>query len=252
MTTIYIDSRKRVAGTDADFEFDIGETVHLQGSGRLQDPGRRHFLEHRPRYLFVLAGHGPWHLEQRIAPGWRLHGGEARSMDILELCCRHLCGEHQRDRRGLRRQQAHSERPGAAEPVPGHQRLSAGRFRIQPPEHQPFTGPQLYKRRSADLQLRGHESVQRALPEMLQPGQRCRHGGSFGPRHHRQDYLQPRRRLHHGSLDGRQPPGEHPRAHHPALFTLPAHRRPWQRGEPARHQHQLLCVLGWLSNSSGE
>ena len=35
MTSIWIDSRKRVAGTDADFEFDIGETVHLQGSARL-------------------------------------------------------------------------------------------------------------------------------------------------------------------------------------------------------------------------
>ena len=29
-TTIYIDSRKRVAGDDASFEMDIGETIHLQ------------------------------------------------------------------------------------------------------------------------------------------------------------------------------------------------------------------------------
>ena len=35
MTTIWIDSRKRVAGRDEDFEFDIGETVHLPGSARL-------------------------------------------------------------------------------------------------------------------------------------------------------------------------------------------------------------------------
>ena len=35
MTSISIDSRKCVAGTDSDFEFDIGETVHLQGSARL-------------------------------------------------------------------------------------------------------------------------------------------------------------------------------------------------------------------------
>ena len=35
MTSIWVDSRKRVAGTDADFEFDIGQTVHLQGSARL-------------------------------------------------------------------------------------------------------------------------------------------------------------------------------------------------------------------------
>ena len=35
MTSIWVDSRKRVAGNDADFEFDIGQTVHLQGSARL-------------------------------------------------------------------------------------------------------------------------------------------------------------------------------------------------------------------------
>ncbi|CAE7580983.1 unnamed protein product, partial [Symbiodinium pilosum] len=35
MTSIWVDSRKRVAGTDSDFEFDVGETVHLQGSARL-------------------------------------------------------------------------------------------------------------------------------------------------------------------------------------------------------------------------
>ncbi|CAE7249636.1 unnamed protein product, partial [Symbiodinium sp. CCMP2456] len=34
MTSIWVDSRKRVAGSDADFEFDIGQTVHLQGSAR--------------------------------------------------------------------------------------------------------------------------------------------------------------------------------------------------------------------------
>ena len=35
MTSIWVDSRKRVAGTDADFEFDVGQTVHLQGSAKL-------------------------------------------------------------------------------------------------------------------------------------------------------------------------------------------------------------------------
>ena len=34
-TTIYVDSRKRVAGDDASFEFDIGETLHLQTSAKL-------------------------------------------------------------------------------------------------------------------------------------------------------------------------------------------------------------------------
>ena len=34
-TTIYVDSRKRVAGDDASFEFDIGETLHLQTGAKL-------------------------------------------------------------------------------------------------------------------------------------------------------------------------------------------------------------------------
>ena len=35
MTTIYIDSRKRVAGDDSSFEFDIGETIHMQTGAKL-------------------------------------------------------------------------------------------------------------------------------------------------------------------------------------------------------------------------
>ena len=35
MSTIYVASRKRVAGDDASFEFDIGETIHLQTGAKL-------------------------------------------------------------------------------------------------------------------------------------------------------------------------------------------------------------------------
>ena len=35
MTTIYCDSRKRVAGDDASFEMDIGETIHMQTGAKL-------------------------------------------------------------------------------------------------------------------------------------------------------------------------------------------------------------------------
>ena len=35
MSTIYCDSRKRVAGDDASFEMDIGETIHLQTGAKL-------------------------------------------------------------------------------------------------------------------------------------------------------------------------------------------------------------------------
>ena len=35
MTTIYVDSRKTVAGLDSDFEVDLGESLHLQSDARL-------------------------------------------------------------------------------------------------------------------------------------------------------------------------------------------------------------------------
>ena len=35
MTTIYVDSRKRVAGSDSDFDVDLGESLHLQSDARL-------------------------------------------------------------------------------------------------------------------------------------------------------------------------------------------------------------------------
>ena len=35
MTTIYVDSRKRVAGLDSDFEVDLGDSLHLQSDARL-------------------------------------------------------------------------------------------------------------------------------------------------------------------------------------------------------------------------
>ena len=35
MTTIYVDSRKRAAGSDSDFEVDLGESLHLQSNARL-------------------------------------------------------------------------------------------------------------------------------------------------------------------------------------------------------------------------
>ena len=35
MSTIYIDSRKRVAGTDSDFEIDLGETLHIDSGAKL-------------------------------------------------------------------------------------------------------------------------------------------------------------------------------------------------------------------------
>ena len=50
-----MDSRKRVAGSDSDFEVDLGELLHLQSDApdRLQDPLGQQFPVHGPgRYLY--------------------------------------------------------------------------------------------------------------------------------------------------------------------------------------------------------
>ena len=66
MTSIWVDSRKRVAGTDSDFKFDVGETVHLQGSARLGVFNIRvadTFLSTDRGNRPLLARHRPGHSE---------------------------------------------------------------------------------------------------------------------------------------------------------------------------------------------
>ena len=56
MTTMYVDSRKRVAGSDSDFEVDLGESLHLQSDARLAVYKIRlansFLLTDRGRYLY--------------------------------------------------------------------------------------------------------------------------------------------------------------------------------------------------------
>ena len=77
MTTIYVDSRKKVAGSDSDFEVDLGESLHLQSDARLA------VYKIRLADSFVDAALGT-------------------------LNC------HEQPERCLRRQPADPERPGAA------------------------------------------------------------------------------------------------------------------------------------------
>ena len=113
MTTIYVDSRKRVAGSDSDFEVDLGESLHLQSDARLTVFKIRladSFLStDRGRYLYwvdAALGTLNWaSLPEGAYTGPRL---------ALQLCHRYLQRDHQQPERCLRRQQAHPERPGAA------------------------------------------------------------------------------------------------------------------------------------------
>ena len=54
MTTVYIDSRKRVSGSDSEFEVDLGETLHLQSDapGGVQAESRRFLSTDRGQYLY--------------------------------------------------------------------------------------------------------------------------------------------------------------------------------------------------------
>ena len=86
MTTIYVDSRKRVAGSDSDFEVDLGESLHLQSDARLVVYKIRladSFLStDRGRYLgWVDAG---------VVARGRVHWRTVGRLDQLQLCHRHL------------------------------------------------------------------------------------------------------------------------------------------------------------------
>ena len=89
MTTIYVDSRKRVAGSDSDFEVDLGESLHLQSDARLAVYKIRiadSFLStDRGRYLYWVGGRRARHAELGAPSGGRLHGLPAGGLDQLQL-----------------------------------------------------------------------------------------------------------------------------------------------------------------------
>ena len=116
MTTIYVDSRKRVAGSDSDFEVDLGESLHPQSDARLAVYKIRiadSFLS-----LPLLGGRRARHAELGAPSGRRLHGLPAGSLDQLQLRHCRLQRDHEQPQRSLRRQPPHSERSGAAAAVP--------------------------------------------------------------------------------------------------------------------------------------
>ena len=88
MTTIYVDSRKRVAGSDSDFEVDLGESLHLQSDARLAVYKIRiadSFLStDRGRYLYwVDAALGT--LNWALLPEGAYTGSTAGGLDQLQL-----------------------------------------------------------------------------------------------------------------------------------------------------------------------
>ena len=75
MTTIYIDSRKRVAGADSDFEVDLGESLHLRRQARrVQDPPGGQLPVDRPRPLSLFGRRRARHAQLGAAAGGRPPG----------------------------------------------------------------------------------------------------------------------------------------------------------------------------------
>eukprot|EP00439_Symbiodinium_sp_Y106_P034055 s4098_g4.t1 len=129
MTTIWVDSRKRVAGTDSDFEFDVGETVHLQGSARLG------VFKIRVADTFLSTDRGTYLYWRDTALGT------------------------------APRRRLHRRAPGSAAtspaPLTWSRATSWRRHARQAPEHQPPAGPQLRERggQSAGLHLRADAAL---------------------------------------------------------------------------------------------
>ena len=72
MTTIYVDSRKKVAGLDSDFEVDLGESLHLQSDARFavyKTPGRQFPLD-GPGPVDAALGTLNWPRARTLAHGW--------------------------------------------------------------------------------------------------------------------------------------------------------------------------------------
>ena len=242
MTTIYVDSRKRVAGTDADFEFDVGETVHLQNSARLG------VFKIRVADTFLSADRGTylyWRDAALNTLNWaQLPVGAYTGARLSNFAAatyvestNEITVAWDGNRTILNDQELRNLFPSGAS-------YPAGRHADQTLEHQPPARPQLHRGRVPDFQLCRHEPLQRAVPSLLQPGQRRRQRGTPGTRHHCQDHLQPGGGLHHAVQHGRQSPSQSQGPDHLAIPPLQIDRFGRQCSESPGHQHQFLHLLG--------
>ena len=96
MTTIYVDSRKRVADSNSDFEVDLGESLHMQSDARLA------VYKIRIADSFLSTDRGPLLVDAALG--------------TLSYC--YLQRDHEQPQRSLRRQPPHSERSGAQQQFP--------------------------------------------------------------------------------------------------------------------------------------
>ena len=156
-----MDSRKRVARDDASFEFDIGETLHLQTGAKLSVFKLRvadAFLSmDRGQYLYWIdeALTVNWavlpigaYTETRLAAWTSSNYASATYLESTN----EIGVAYDGNCRILNDYEIQSLFPGTG-------RLPGGRHALPPPEHQPTAGPLLHRRRPADLHLRDYKSV---------------------------------------------------------------------------------------------
>ena len=236
MTTIYVDSRKRVAGSDSDFEVDLGESLHLQSDARLAVYKIRladSFLStDRGRYLYwvdAALGTLNWALLPEGAyTGARLAAWISSNFATATYgeTTNSLSVAYDGNRLILK----------AAPAIPRCRGLPlrAGRLSDQALQHRPHARPELRLRRAAGLRISQNDGAQRGLPALRPAGQRQQSAGQPGRRHPLQDHTEERRGHHCGdglgrrALHGPQGPG-YPEAH-----ALPPDRPGRQRRPASR------------------
>ena len=159
-TTIYVDSRKRVAGDDASFEFDIGETLHLQTGAKLS------VFKLRVADAFLSTDRGQylyWIDEALQTLNWAVLpiGAYTGTRLAAWISSNHASATYVESTNeiGVAYDGKHPQRLRDPKPLPGHRELPGGRHAQPPPEHQPSARALLHRRRPANLYLRHHESV---------------------------------------------------------------------------------------------
>ena len=203
MTTIYVDSRKRVAGSDSDFEVDLGESLHLQSDARLAV----YKIRIADSFLSTDRGHYLYWVDAALGTlNWALlpEGAYTGSRLAAWISSNFATATYSETTNSLSvaydGNRSPSERSGAAAAVPSRCGLPhlAGRLAIQALQHRPHARPELRLWRAAGLRIREDDGIQRGLPALPPAGQRQPRAGQSGGRHPVQDNAEERRGHHCG------------------------------------------------------
>ena len=237
MTTIYVDSRKRVAGSDSDFEV---ESLHLQSDARLAVYKIRladSFLStDRGRYLYwvdAALGTLNWaSLPEGAYTGARLAAWISSNFATATYSetTNSLSVAYDGNRLILNDLELRQQFPDAADYPAAPPASPAKPFNV---DH--MLGPSFV---SGGQRIRPDDGAQRGLPALRPAGQRQQSAGQPGRRHFVQDRAEERSGYHCGdglgrrALHGPQGPG-YPEAH-----ALPPDR-PGRQRRPAVGARQL-------------